>query len=340
MRRFNFTGDIIFIMLIVFIASSCNNRQEISTLSKELHPWVVYGEGSSFADLEPVKDMIASISVFGTPSRDYIEKCHKAGIEVYHAVGGNEKNIDSPEKIDKLVETYVDICTTNGYDGIDLDFEHLNPSVRETYSVFLKKASEALHAVGKKMSHCVGFYPALFEDKNALQFYDPDVLQQTCDLVRVMCYDMYCAPCIGVKELMDRDDCQGIGPTSNYLWMRECMLYWKSRISNDKLVMSLPAYGNDYKLTGLIEGKQIYASIPDKVVGQLPAPIWLCYEKVNMYLYNHEDGSRHLFYASDARSTVCLLQLADELQMPKVGFWHFNSVSPEMWKVARNWMKD
>ena len=32
-----------------------------------------------------------------------------------------------------------------------------------------------------------------------------------------------------------------------------------------------------------------------------------------MYLYDGTDGNRHLFYASDARSTEALLELADEL---------------------------
>lgn len=325
-------------ILVASGAVSCGKKQTKILLTKQLHPWVVMTEGSSFADLEPIKDMIATISVFGNPSHDYIEKCHAAGIEVYHAVGGNEETINTPEKIAALVDNYVNDCVTNGYDGIDLDFEHLVPSVRTTYSDFLLKASDALHTAGKKMSHCVGFYPTLYVDENTQLFYDPVVLERTCDLVRIMCYDMYCAPCIGIKELAYRDDCQGMGPTSNYLWTRECMLYWKKRISTDKLVMALPAYSNDYKLTDTIVGKQIYSSQPDKIVGELPAPRWLCYEKVNMYLYNHEDGCCHLFYATDSHSTECLLQLADELQVPQVGFWHFSSVSPEMWKVTRNWM--
>lgn len=340
MKKMTTIRSFVYLILVTFVVASCGKKQIETLQTKQLHPWVVYGEGHSFADLEPVKDMIATISVFGNPSRDYIDKCHAAGIEVYHAVGGNEKTIDSPEKIAAVVESYVNGCMNNGYDGIDLDFEHLAPNVRATYSDFLQRASNALHAVGKKMSHCVGFYPALYVDENTHLFYDPMVLERTCDLVRVMCYDMYCAPCVGVKELADRDDCQGVGPTSNYLWTRECMLYWKKRISTDKLVMALPAYGNDYKITVPVAGRQIYASVPDKVIGELPTPTWLCYEKVNMYLYDHEDGSRHLFYAADARSTEELLQLADELQMPQIGFWHFSSVSSEMWKVTRNWMKE
>ena len=81
-------------------------------------------------------------------------------------------------------------------------------------------------SVGKKLSHCVSFYPALYQDNETKMFHDPAVLNTTCDLVRVMCYDMYFAPGIDKPELKHRVDCMGIGPTSNYLWTREAMLFW------------------------------------------------------------------------------------------------------------------
>lgn len=321
-------------------AVSCSDSRTVSGQARpqrQLHPWVVLNDSSSFAEIEPVKDMIASISVFGNPSREYIDRCHEAGIEVYHAVGGNEESIDSSEKIAALTEAYVADCTDNGYDGVDLDFENLDPATRPVYTEFLRQASDALHKAGKKMSHCVGFYPVLAENPEAKIFYSPAVLDSVCDLVRVMCYDMYFAPGIGVADLAGRDDCQGMGPTSDYEWTRRAMEYWKERVAPEKLVMALPAYGNDYRVTGDIAGRQIYAPVPDGVAGELPAPVWLCYEKVNAYIYDHEDGSRHIFYAADDRSTDSLLALADELQVPKVGFWHFSTVAPRTWEVTRRW---
>lgn len=150
---------------------------------------------------------------------------------------------------------------------------------------------------------------------------------------------MYFAPGIDKPELKHRDDCMGIGPTSNYLWTKEAMLFWMKHIPNDKLVMALPAYANDYAVTGDIKGRQVYQSVPDSINGILPSPTWLCYEKVNMYLYDGTDGNRHLFYASDARSTEALLELADELGISQIGFWHFNSVDPQMWDTTAKWQK-
>lgn len=324
--------------ILAMVSVSCK-QETLTTAEKKVFPWLVYQDGMTFQDIEPVKEIINSISVFGNPPKSFIDECHRNNIEVYHAVGGNEENISTPEKIKALVDGYVDDCEANGYDGIDMDFEHLSPDVQATYTGFLELASQKLHAAGKKLSHCVGFYPALYENENTKLFHDPEVLARTCDLVRVMCYDMYFAPGIGNPELKDRDDCMGVGPTSNFAWTKEAMSFWIKHIPKDRLVMALPAYSNDYAVTGGIKGRQIYQSVPDSVCGVLPPATWLCYEKVNMYLYDSTDGNRHLFYASDAKSTATLLELADELEIPQIGFWHFSSVDPQMWDVTEKWKK-
>lgn len=339
MKYLKVIGIAVCCMLLVLVSASCVQEAPASSHLKQVFPWYIYKDGSSFKDLEPVKDVISSISVFGNPPKEFIDECHRNNIEVYHAVGGSEENINTPEKIKALVDGYVEDCKANGYDGIDMDFEHLSPEVQEIYTGFLELASERLHAAGKKLSHCVGFYPALYLDANAKMFHQPEVLARTCDLVRVMCYDMYFAPGVGKSELKHRDDCMGVGPTSNYPWTKEAMAYWISQVPKEKLVMALPAYSNDYAVTGDSKGRQIYQSVPDSVSGVLPPPTWLWYEKVNQYLYDGTDGNRHLFFASDGRSTEALLELAEELGIPKIGFWHFSSVDDDMWKVTRQWVE-
>ena len=56
------------------------------------------------------------------------------------------------------------------------------------FSLFLRQISAALHAKGHKLSQCVGLYPT--RDGGASMFYDPAVVGETVDTVRVMNYDM------------------------------------------------------------------------------------------------------------------------------------------------------
>ena len=299
------------------------------TPTKKISPWYIYKEGSSFDDLAPYKKIISSVSVFGNPSKEFIDECHKNGILVYHGVSGKEKDIDTPEKIEAVANEYVNTCKLKGYDGIDLDYEQLEPKFQGTYSEFLRVVSSKLHHSGRKLSHCVGFYPSLSDDTIPHIFYDPKVVAETCDLVRVMCYDMYYAP----------NRANGIGPTSTYPWTRDAMNYWMKYVPRNKLVMGLPAYSNDYAMTLNGTGRQISSDVPDVDSSSLPSPTWLWYERINIYLYKAPDGDIHLFYASDAKSTKNLLELGDELGIHTIGFWHFGSVSPQMWLEVKEWEK-
>ena len=319
------------LMAAATVLASCGQNSRSGTDDRKVHPWLVYEEGISFEDIYPVKDMIGSLSIFGEPPQDFLDECHRNGIELYKAVTGKAHDIDTPEEREALYEDYMDFCAS-GYDGIDFDFEGIDPGVQDMYSEFLKEAADRLHSAGKKVSHCVGFYPNMYNDDDAQMFYDPAVLEQVCDFVRIMCYDMYWAP-----GNSGGDAPAYFGPTSHYAWAKLAVQYWKERISQEKLIMALPAYGNDYVIEKGLKGRQVYSPVPDDVKGDLPEPSWLYYEKLNLYLYDNVDGKKHVFYASDEKSTEALLGLADEMGLEKIGFWNFGSVSDKMWNVVEDW---
>lgn len=328
----------LFLLLTIVIGlSTVVNAQKAK---KSVHTWYLYTEGkNSFKDIEPHKDIIKGLSIFGNPPKAFIDECHKNDIEVYLAVGGEEGTINTPEKRKKVTDSYVESCLKHGYDGIDLDFEHLKSDVQADYTAFLKEASQKLRKIKKKLSHCVGFYPDQYENNTAGLFSKPEVVAATCDLVRVMCYDMYFAPGRFEKNLLHRSDCQGIGPTASYPFVKNAMEFWAKYVPKKNLVMGMPAYSNDYSLINGEKGKQVYASVPENVNGSLPTPTWLWFEKVNLYEYKDANNHPHVFYASDAKSTASLLKLADDLKIPNVGFWHLGSADANMLQETKKWAK-
>ena len=151
MRYSEIIRTVAYCAIWVVVSVSCKQETPTAT-GKKVFPWFVYKDWNSFKDIEPVKEIINSISVFGNPPKSFIDECHRNHIEVYQAVGGSEENISTPEKIKTLVDGYVDACNANGYDGIDWDFEHLSPDVQDTYTGFLELASQKLQAAEKKIS--------------------------------------------------------------------------------------------------------------------------------------------------------------------------------------------
>ncbi len=305
---------------------------------KRIDTWLVLDEEKGFARIEQNADMLNSLSVFGNASKDFINRCHQLHIEVYQGVSGDASAVDTPAHRRATVDQYLQACQVQGYDGIDLDFEHLDPSLQGTYSEFLRQTSAALHRIGKKLSHSVGCYPNAGWDAPAKTFCDPKVVAKTCDLIRVMCYDMYWAPGWADPKFKNHPDALGMGPTSSYLWARAGMRFWLGKAPRKKLVMGLPAYSNDYALSANGGGKQVYASKPQ--IQEEAQKAWLWYDRLTMYIYTEKDAIPHVFYASDADSTKAHLETVDELNLPAIGFWHFSSVDDATWKTVRAWLNN
>lgn len=325
--------------------------------------WFYYDKNHGIEKLAPHAEMISSVIVLYSPDMvetlpTFIKQCHDLDIEVYKIVMGNESALDTPQAAQTTIKGYFDDIKKFGFDGIDVDFEALNTNIQDKYATFLRDLSAQLHDLGKKMSHCVGYYPPMFKDPPEKFFYDPELINDTCDLVRVMCYDMYYAGPKGQAAEPNLEFWQGggIGPTSSKPWTKEAMQFWLRYIAREKLLMALPAYSNDYDITAGLSGRQIYCQsspgvhndvkIGDRAWQGILANVkpgtqiqrhWLYCEAVNLYQYTDNEDHIHFFYASDADSTTALLEVADELDIPYIGFWSRRFVTQKMWTAVKNW---
>jgi spore germination protein YaaH len=306
--------------------------------TKKVATWLVYEREKGFDRIERNADILASLSVVGDAPREFIEHCHQLDIQVYRAVMGTPSAFNTMEHAKATVEAYVQSCVSGGYDGIDLDYENLDAGLMDQYDDFLLLVSTGLHSAGKKLSHCVGFYPGMEKNPPRKLFYDPWIVAQTCDLVRVMCYDLYWAPGWGDPTLAARPDTQGMGPTSSFPWAKAALAFWLDRVPQRKLIMGLPAYSNDYIVSPGAKGTQVYAPVPD-AQGSNPRKAWLWWERLFVYTYAGQDGAAHIFYASDAESTKAHLETAAGLKLAGIGFWHFSSVADDTWNAVREWLR-
>jgi spore germination protein YaaH len=218
-------------------------------------------------------------------------------------------------------------CDELRLDGIDLDFEHLEPALQKRYSQFMRDLADRLHAGGRRLSICVGYYSGSSAESPEKHFYDALVVGKVCDQIRIMCYDLHWAP--GAT----------FGPTSTVPWAKEAMRYWCRHVPREKLIMGLPAYSNDFDVLPGGKGVQVYSAKPQIPTSPPLQPVWLEYEKLRVYRYVDGDGRPHVFFASDEASTKAHLETVEELNIPAISFWTYNSVAPETWKTLRNWLK-
>jgi len=287
----------------------------------KLHTWFHYHGEKSLQKLEPYKDLLSSVSLFGNPDRKFVTQCHGLQLEVYSLVSGPVENIAAREKAAATIDAYIEKCSALGLDGIDLDYENLPAKYRGAYGAFIADLAAKLHDAGKKLSICVAYTPGMSQPVPNPGFYDPELIAKHCDLVRVMCYD---------KHLASQP---GHGPTSTAPWARAAMQYWLKHIPPGKLVMGLPAYSNDYDIRPEGRGRQVDRASPDTTAPIKPH--WRPFEKINVYRYADKDGNPRVFYASDSKSTGAHLETVRQLTIGGFGFWHHLAVAPATWKIIR-----
>lgn len=302
-----------------------------------LSPWFVFQGDGSIDALRPNAHLIRSISVCGSPTAAFVGGCHDLGVKVHLLVGGHGGKAFATKRARReLIESSLERCRSTGADGIDLNFESLERQYRGAYSALLRELSEALHAAGKELSTSVSYVMCTWRSNAEPTtdpeahidggWYDPVVIGETCDVVRVMCYDMI------------SQSSKVVGPVSTIPWARDAMRFWMRHVPTERLVMGLPAYSRDFAMTQQREIASVYAPSPDLAGATAVQRLWMPYEGIHQYRYTAEDGVEHVFYASDAISTEAHLRTADELGLVNLGFWHYEAVVPQTWRTVRKWL--
>lgn len=164
--------------------------------------------------------LIPTIQAEDQPDRDYA-----------HAI------LNNPDLRRRHVAAIVDLVTSHGYDGIDLDYEHLSATLgpgqtvhteRQAFSTFVAEAAAALHAAGKTLSLAV---PVVGSRRG---IYDYEALSAHADHIHVMGYDYHYE--------------QGPhgGPVAPLGWIRDVVDYIGSidgGLRRDRFILGMPNYG-------------------------------------------------------------------------------------------------
>ena len=340
MRTFTIPMHVLAVMLLVAAASFAGEARQPAKpkTRKHISAWFGYQKGKTATDeIAPLADIIDSLSICGDePPAEFVAAVRAKGIETYRMVWCDKDSaFNTPEKRDATIKDHVRLCMEIGFDGIDLDYESVPPESKQLYSDFMQKLSEQLRPLGKKMTHAV--FTFVGPPEQSKTFYNLDVINATCDRVKVMCYDVHAAPALYAGWwTFPRQP--GFGPVSTQPWARANMEYWQTLVPKEKLIMALPAYGNDYDAAPGGKGQQIYEPVPPIPDGTKFDRFWLSYEQVHVYRYVDKANRPRIFFASDTDSTKAHLKTIDELGVPGLSFWHFQAVPPETWQAVREWL--
>jgi spore germination protein YaaH len=146
--------------------------------------------------------------------------------------------LQSPENLQKHVDSIVTTVMSNGYDGIDLDYEAISLSDKDQYFIFLEKLSTQLHKNNKILSVTVlakwGDNVRYSYRPETRQVQDWSLISKFADEVRIMAYDY----------TYSGDRYPGpIGPTG---WIITVLEYAGEKMPPEKTVLGIHLYAYEW----------------------------------------------------------------------------------------------
>lgn len=182
---------------------------------------------------------------------ELVAAAHARGVKVVMSMGG-WGNCDGfaptaadPAKRQKLFGQILDFCKTNGYDGVDIDWEFVaGAKEREDFTLFVKELSARLKAQSPPLL-LTAAVPSGGENGQWIAYED---LAADFDFICFMTYDYHgeWTDHAGHNSPLyscEGDTCGSVDATFQYALMR--------KIPAAKIVLGVPFYGRSFEAEGL-----------------------------------------------------------------------------------------
>jgi len=218
------------------------------------------------------------------------------------------------------IESLVQLAVTQGYDGIDLDYENLSASDRLAFTSFVNQLAVALHANGKLLA--VNLYAKTSEPGTwgGPQAQDWWAIGQVVDQVRIMTYEYHWST-------------SGAGPIAPVDWLRDVLAFARTTMPAEKIMQGVPLYGYDWV------GQSGVDVVWEQTIGlvkQYGATVRWDAASASPWFEYVAKRTRHTVWFENASSIDAKLQVNIEQAVGGLSFWRLGGQDPEVWSTLRN----
>nr|WP_162990674.1 glycosyl hydrolase family 18 protein [Maliibacterium massiliense] len=170
----------------------------------------------------------------------YVAQAHQDNMQVWGTVVSmtpelSEQVIHDAALRADFIQKMQDYVRNYALDGINLDFEKMNPAHKADFTGFVQELKQALPAE-TVVSVCVTVPLDGDTSGNWYQCYDHAALAQAADLLCVMAYDQHTAS-------------SGEGPVAAQDWVVARLQKLLSMVPSDKVLLGVPFYGREYRFS-------------------------------------------------------------------------------------------
>jgi cellulose synthase/poly-beta-1,6-N-acetylglucosamine synthase-like glycosyltransferase/spore germination protein YaaH/peptidoglycan/xylan/chitin deacetylase (PgdA/CDA1 family) len=218
--------------------------------------------------------------------------------------------INDPKKKERLINDVVKILEKNDFIGVNVDFEELQEKKNENLVKFQKDIYTRLHEKHFLVTQDVIPFN---EDYNFKE------LSKYNDYIFLMAYDQY-------------SDASGPGPISHQKWIEGAVDDAVKKIPIQKLILSLAAYGYDWKLGKEVSARTVSYQQALFTAKDNEATIDFDNDSYNLH-YDYEDGDniKHQVQFTDAATIFNTLRFATEYGLAGTAVWRLGDEDPRVW---------
>ncbi len=259
----------------------------------------------------------ANGAITGQPDERVLQYARDHSLWVFALVQQNQYGgqvlgplLESPLSSRRAMESMLALCETEGFDGINLDFEGVPPKDRQDYTSFVGQLASLLHRYGYYLTLSV---PAETQDEPGNSWtgaYDYRALGKEADLVMVMAYDQHYAG-------------GSAGPIDSTAWVQQVANFSARTIPPRRVVLGIPLYGYDWGGSSTAQGLS-FAAYRQLALqhGESPSAQDLVY---------WQDGVRHIAYYAGLSDFESKIRLASSYGLRGIVLWRLGLEDPSIW---------
>jgi spore germination protein len=212
-----------------------------------------------------------------------------------------------------------DLVRRRGFDGIDVDYEHLTAADRPGFTAFVTELATALHADRKLLS--VTLHPKSSEPgpqpKNQAQDYA--AVGRVADEVRIMMYDYHW-------------DTSAPGALAPIAWVRKVMTWAATQVPRHKLVLGVATYGYDW--VGQQGTSLMWADIVRRARARGAEERYDSRTQAPWFTYVDARGRTHTVWYENQRSIAAKRVVMRELGLGGMHYWRLGGEDPAVWSLG------
>lgn len=254
---------------------------------------------------------------------------HQHGKPVWAMVGNHSDRemthgtLSDSAKRTAAVTYLVNEVKNNGLDGINVDFENVDPQDRSAFTQFIADLASGLDSVHAVLS--VNLSPDTYSDWT--DAYDYAALGKSADYIVMMGYDQHW-------------NGGSAGSVSSLPWLESGLNTLIARVPASKIILAMPLYTRDWTVGSAGTTAQDWSLVYQNETLKARSPLMVWNADLGQYTASYSyQGNTHELWVEDGRSLAAKASLGERLGLAGYAYWYMGGESSDVWGSLRNEMK-